>query len=78
VHLLNLSLLESPGNLTACEFLPPVCLSEPLPTIFGVSLRALAAQQLHRAAVCDIAHKATSLDFNFCTTYTLLSRGIIK
>jgi hypothetical protein len=78
VHLLNISLLESPGNLTTCEFVPPVCLSEPLPAIFGVSLRALSAQQLHSAAVCDIAHKATSLDFDFYATYTLPGDGTIK
>jgi len=32
VHLLlNISLLESPGNLIMSEFAPPVCFSEPLP-----------------------------------------------
>jgi hypothetical protein len=78
VHLLNISLLESPGDLTTREFVPPVCLSEPLPTIFGISLRALAAQQLHRAAVCDIAHEPISLDLDFGATYTLPGDGIIK
>jgi hypothetical protein len=35
-------------------------LSKPLPAIFGVCFRALAVQQLHSAAISDIAHRVSS------------------
>jgi hypothetical protein len=42
--LLNISLLESPGNLIMSEFAPSFRLPEPLRTVSGVSFRASAAQ----------------------------------
>jgi hypothetical protein len=42
--LLNISLLESAGNLIMSEFTPSFRLPEPLRTVSGVSFRALAAQ----------------------------------
>jgi hypothetical protein len=43
VHLLLRISLEAPSCLSLSEVMPPISLPEPLPTAFGVSLRALAA-----------------------------------
>src|SRR5260221_13574912 len=65
MHLLVISLLEPPSNLITSKLVPPLRLSKPLPAIFGVCLRALAAQQLHSAAISDIAHRVSSLDLDY-------------
>src|SRR5260370_41437143 len=65
MHLLVISLLEPPSNLITSKLVPPLRLSKPLPAIFGVCLRALAAQQLHSAAISDFAHGVSSLDLDY-------------
>src|SRR5712664_2680200 len=47
--------------LTLSKLAPPLRLSEPLPTLCRVRLRALSAQQLHSTAVCNV-HRNSSLD----------------
>jgi len=45
--LLNISLLESPGNLTMFKLAPFVRFSEPLRVVFGVNFRTLATEHFH-------------------------------
>jgi len=48
--LLNISLLESPSNLTMFKLAPFVRFSEPLPVVFGVNFRTLATEHFHIVA----------------------------
>ena len=48
--LLNISLLESPGNLTMFKLAPSVGFSEPLPVVLGVDFRTLATEHFHIVA----------------------------
>jgi hypothetical protein len=50
MHLLHISLLESPSNLIVSKLAPPVCFSEPFPIVFGVNLSALATDHFHIVA----------------------------
>jgi hypothetical protein len=50
MHLLHISLLESPSNLIVSKLAPPVCFSEPLPIVFEVNFRALATEHFHIVA----------------------------
>src|SRR5260221_6255374 len=65
MHLLVISVLKPPSNLITSKLVPPLRLSKPLPAVFGVCFRALAAQQLHSAAISDIAHGVSSLDLDY-------------
>jgi hypothetical protein len=47
---------EPTRDLTMAELLPPLCLSEPLPTVFRVRFRALNTPQFHGAAVYNFIH----------------------
>ena len=51
VHLLPRISLEAPSCLSLFEVMPPIGLAEPLPTMFRVSLCALATHRFHGAAV---------------------------
>jgi hypothetical protein len=54
--LLNISLLESPGNLTMFKLAPFVRFSEPLPVVFGVNFRTLATEHFHIVAAYSVIH----------------------
>jgi hypothetical protein len=48
--LLFIFVLESPSILTMSKRSPPVGFSEPLPVVFGFTLRALATKHFHIVA----------------------------
>jgi hypothetical protein len=61
--LLAVSPLELPGGFALFKFSPSLCLSEPLPTVGRVRCCAFSTQQLHDAAVCNVAHDVSFLGF---------------
>src|ERR1700681_1748642 len=59
-RLLKRHLLESPGVLSACQFVPPLGLSNPLSPISGFKPRPLQAMLFHSRAMI-VTHRLSSV-----------------